>query len=469
LVFSSVEFLFYFLPAFLLIYGLTPARFKNFLLLVGSLLFYALGEPVYLGIMVLSVVVNYAIGRFLGAGKYFLEKSETNLYYANYPDWQKACFALAVMGNIGMLVMFKYLAGAQSLPLGISFYTFQILSYLIDVYRGDIPAEHSFIKVATYIVMFPQLISGPIVNYSEVSASLESRRMTLRSIRNGLKIFTLGLVAKVLLADKIGLLWNDVQVRGFESISVPLAWLGALAYSLKIYFDFYGYSLMAIGLGRMLGFKLPENFKNPYMSRSVREFYRRWHMTLGRWFRNYVYIPLGGNRNGELCTIRNLLIVWILTGLWHGDTPNYLVWSFSLFVLIVVERLGQKVLSGASAEGRPAKLRMHVLPHLYLWLVIPITWMCFAITDLGQLRIYLGRMFGEAAQYPALQGDWLGALKSYGGVLLAGMLCCTPFVLKLYTRFRDSLLLNALIALLFWVCVWQIRVAGDNPFMYFRF
>lgn len=461
--------MFHFLPLFLLIYGLTPARFKNFTLLAGSLLFYALGEPKYLGILVLSVMVNYAIGRFLGAGSYFSRKSKINLFYANYPDWQKAVFAFAIMGNIGLLVMFKYMAGAQTLPLGISFYTFQILAYLIDVYRGDIPAEHSFVKVATYIVMFPQLISGPIVNYSEVSKALESRRMTGRSVRNGLKIFILGLASKVLLADRIGMLWNDIQVRGFESISTPLAWLGAVAYSLKIYFDFYGYSLMAIGLGRMLGFQLPENFKNPYMSRSVREFYRRWHMTLGRWFRSYVYIPLGGNRRGEVCTIRNLLIVWTLTGLWHGNTPNFLFWSGSLVLLIIVERLVQKVLDRFPVGGRPIQTQMHLLPHLYLWLVIPVTWMCFAITDLGDLRMYLGRMFGETAAYPVLQGDWLQSLRTYGGLLAVCLICCTPFVLKVYARWKNYLLVNVLLAALFWICVWQIRVAGDNPFMYFRF
>lgn len=299
MVFSSIEFLLFFLPIFFILYGLTPNRYKNITLLVGSLVFYTLGDPRYLPLLAVSVVVNYFVGRFLGAGvndKNIIRNGrnyEARYREVNRREWRKAVLFFALLGNLGILLIFKSVA-EEALPLALSFYTFQIVSYLIDVHRGDVPAERSFIKFATYVTMFPKLISGPIVNYGEVSEALDNRRMSWRNVQHGLKLFTLGLTAKVLLADRMGFLWNDVQVRGFESISTPMAWLGALAYSLKIYFDFYGYSLMAMGLGGMMGFSLPDNFKTPYMARSVRDFYRRWHITLGRWFRNYVYIPLGG-------------------------------------------------------------------------------------------------------------------------------------------------------------------------------
>lgn len=451
MIFSSVEFLLYFLPVFFILYSLTPNRYRNITLFCGSLVFYVFGEPHYLLLLLGSVTVNYLIGRVLGERKH------------------KGVFILALTGNVALLVLFKTFMGGGELPLGVSFYTFQIMSYLIDVYRGDIPAEHSFIKTATYVTMFPQLISGPIVNYSEVSDAMADRRMTWHSVQSGLKIFTLGLAAKVLLADRVGLLWHDVQVRGFESISTPLAWLGAIAFSMKIYFDFYGYSLMAVGLGAMMGFSLPENFRTPYMAGSVREFYRRWHITLGRWFCNYIYIPLGGSRDGELCTVRNLLIVWALTGLWHGNSGNFLVWGMLLCALIVAERQIKAFLDRHPVGGENIWRQMHILPHLYLWVVIPVTWMCFAITDMRELVVYLQRMFGAAAQYPVLRHDWHMALQNYGGLLVVCFIACTPLIRRLYRRYKNSVAVNAVLAALFWVCVWRIMVEGNNPFMYSEF
>ena len=469
MVFSSVEFLLWFLPVFFILYALIPNRFRNVFLLAGSLVFYAMGELHYLFLLVVSVVVNYYIGVFFGVKDRYRGRNKKTVKYRGYAEWREEVLYLAIAGNVGVLFLFKIALGGDSLPLGVSFYTFQILSYLIDVYKGTIPAEHSFIKFASYVTMFPKLVSGPIVNYGEVSAAMSERRMTWQSVQNGLKVFTLGLVAKVLIADRIGILWHEVQVRGFESISTPLAWLGAIAYSFKIYFDFYGYSLMAMGLGTMMGFRFPENFRNPYMAVSVRDFYRRWHITLGRWFCNYVYIPLGGNRRGELRTVRNLLIVWVLTGLWHGGSGNFLIWGVLLWVLIVAERQVKNFLDRHTAGEENNRKKLHILSRLYVWLVIPVTWMCFAITDVGELFIYLGRMFGQAPQYTPMPGDWSAALQNYGSLFVIAFIASTPLIRRLYRRWRNNMAVNVILAALFWICVWRIMIEGNNPFLYSNF
>lgn len=468
MVFSSIEFLLYFLPIFFIIYALVPERFKNLVLLLGSLIFYAYGEPEFLVLLVASVIVNYMAARFIGAENYYKEKYKNQEKYDTYQEWRKGVMLFLVTINVGILLLFKVVMGGENLPLGVSFYTFQILSYMIDVYRRDIPAETSLLKLGTYIAMFPQLVSGPIVNYDEVSDALTGRRMTWRSVQNGLKVFTLGLASKVLIADRVGILWNDVQVQGYESISTPLAWLGAFAFSFKIYFDFYGYSLMAIGLGSMMGFKLPENFHNPYMADSVRDFYRRWHITLSRWFCNYVYIPLGGSRNGELCTIRNLLIVWALTGLWHGGNGNFLLWGIMLWVVIVLERQIIGFLDRHPVGGESLWKQLKLIPRLYVWAIIPVTWMFFAITDVGQLKLYVGRMFGSSPEY-VVAGDWRSALIAYGGLFVVAALASTPILKRIYYRWRDHKVMNVVLAALFWICVWRIMEEGNNPFMYFKF
>ena len=451
MVFSSIKFLLYFLPIFLVLYGITPKSCRNLTLLIGSIIFYTLGDPHSLLLLLLSMGVNYFIGLYLVGRREGHRKVRKK---------RKALLTAAIIGNVGMLALFKFAPGGLELPLGISFYTFQVLSYLLDVYRGEIRREMSFLKFAVYISMFPQLISGPIVYYSEVSAQLESREFTAEGIQEGLKVFIMGLVSKVLLADRVGILWTQVQTTGFESISTPLAWLAAVAYSLKLYFDFYGYSLMGIGLGRMLGFELPENFKEPYMALGVRDFYRRWHMTLGRWFRKYVYIPLGGNRGTEGRTILNLLVVWVLPSLWHGKTLNFLVWGLGLWLLIVFERqLGR-------LKWMP---KLRVLPRLYLWAVIPVTWMCFEITDLSQLEVYLGRMFGFVQGINVYARDWYSVLSDYGGLLLICFVACTPLVRKLYGILKDRLIGMVALGTLFWVCVWRIIVEGENIFTYFHF
>lgn len=462
--FSSIEFLLCFLPLFLLLYGVTPRFLKNAVLLMGSMVFYALGEPEYLWLLIVSVSVNYFLGLHLARGARLKgknkEQKKRKLEYK-----RKILLAVAIVGNIGVLAVFKSGIGVNRLLLGISYYTFRILSYLIDVYKGEETKETSFLQLATYIAMFPQLLSGPISRYGEVREALYEREFSVKSIQAGLKTFTVGLVFKVLLADRLGLLWREVQVTGFESISTPLAWIAAVAYSMKLYFDFNGYSLMAVGLGQMLGFSLPSNFNHPYMAGSVRTFYRRWHMTLGQWFCRYVYIPLGGNRKGEWRTLFNLLCVWLLTSLWHGSTWNFLIWGLMLWALIVLERQLERLGAGKLFSHGVLK----ALPHLYLWFVIPISWMCFAITDLSQLQIYLGRMFGVVEGIRISADDWEKALMNYGMLFAVGGFACTPALQKLFQKFKDSLPEMLLLIFLFWLCVWRLQVEGQNPFMYRNF
>lgn len=462
-----MEFLLYFLPAFFLFYCLTPDKFKNVILVIGSLIFYAYGEPKFLLLLIFSVYLNYYVGLSLGNDSSYkkIEYEEAAVceetsISAKTAKRKKLLLTAAVVCNVGVLMFFKVKDNAVGLPLGLSFYTFQVLSYLFDIYRGTVKTEKSLLRFAVCITMFPKLISGPLVSYGDIRDKLSRRRMTAAGLQDGLKIFTVGLVLKVLLADRVGILWHEVQVTGFESISTPLAWLAALAYSLKIYFDFYGYSLMAVGLGKMLGFSLPRNFKTPYMAKSVRDFYRRWHITLGRWFRDYVYIPLGGSRKGAARTALNLLAVWFLTAVWHGSSLNFLLWGGMLWGCIVLERLLEK-----SALYR----RLRILPRVGLWFVITVSWMCFAITDMEQLSIYLGRMFGLVQGIRVRAGDWLDALKDYGLLLVVAMLGTTPLFERLYRRLKRHLAGIFLLALLFWICIQRLVMEGDNPFMYFRY
>ncbi len=455
MVFSSIEFILYFLPVFFLIYGITPTKYKNITLLLGSLFFYAWGESKYCLLLLASVVVNYLFGLYLGW------EHQSGYDKNRRIDKRKKCLlGLAILFNVALLFAFKFGVDEVDLPLGISFYTFQMLSYLIDVYRGEVRRARAILNFANYVTMFPQLTMGPIVKYGEVRNSFKDRAFSATGIQDGLGTFIVGLAMKVLLADRIGLLWHEVQVTGFESISTPLAWMAAVAYSMKLYFDFYGYSLMAIGLGRMLGFQLPENFHTPYMAHSVRDFYRRWHMTLGRWFCQYVYIPMGGNRKGELRTIANLLVVWLLTALWHGMTVNFLLWGGLLVFCIIIERQIEKLGIGK---------RCKVLPHLYVWFVILISWMCFANTDLSQLQVYLGRMFGMEFGVPIFTGGFRRALWDYKYLFIVGGLCCTGLVEKAYDKWKNHILVKLVLAVLLWLCIGRLMEEGNNPFMYLQF
>lgn len=468
MVFSSFTFLFYFLPAFLLVYFLAPAFLKNAVIFAASLVFYYYGvreHPLYVLLMLLSVAVNYTAARSMTRCR--KEKERT------------MCLTAGMAWNIGCLFVFKYLDFLSRnlnllldrtgtgwrlpyahlvLPIGISFYTFQISSYLIDVYRRKVPAEKSLLTLGTYLCMFPQLIAGPIVTYSEVRSQMRDRVHSFRNLEDGLREFTIGLTLKVLIANRVGSLWTQVSSIGYESISCPLAWLGIAAYTFQIYFDFYGYSLMAKGLGRIMGFDFPDNFQNPYLSRSMTEFWRRWHMTLGGWFREYVYIPLGGNRRH---LYRNLLIVWMLTGLWHGANWNFVLWGFSLFVLLALERCGLKKIFD----------RLPVLGHLYMLLAIPLSWLLFAVTDLSQFMVYLGRLFPffTAAGGTVYQGDFVKYGSACFWPLAAAFLCCTGIPRKLYEARKYTLTVTFVLVLLFWACVYCMYLGLDDPFLYYQF
>lgn len=460
MVFSSVEFLLGFLPIFLIIYYLTPIKYKNITLFAGSLFFYAYGEPHFVLLLLASMIVNYYFARFL-----IVQKRQKELL-------KKAGFVLIVSLNVAMLAVFKWAPDGWGLPLGVSFYTFQVISYLADVYRGEIEAEHSFLKLGTYICMFPQLVAGPIVNYSEVSKQLNSPKVSVSDFDSGLKTFVWGLVMKVLIADRLAVLWNEISTIGYISISTPLAWMGAFSYSMQIYFDFYGYSLMAIGLGKMLGYSLPVNFKHPYVAGSVRDFYRRWHMTLGRWFTKYVYIPMGGSRKGMPRTLFNLLIVWILTSFWHGGSLNFLLWGMLLCFFIMAEKIVTAILSQKKhpfLDSRGMRAITAVLQRLYVLAVIPVTWMCFAIPDIGSLKAYIGRMFAMVAGVNINPGAFADKLSKYGLLLIIAAFLCTPYAAKLFQKWKDRISGMLVLAALFWLCVWYIITMGNNPFMYFRF
>lgn len=456
MIFSSIEFLLYFFPVFFILYYITPPKYRKITLLAGSLVFYAFGETKYLLLLIVSVTANYMLGLHLERRG----KRKDSERYRRKNRKRKILLVTGVVLNLGVLLAFKAAGAKENLPLGISFYTFQIISYLVDVYKGEIGAERSFISLATYITMFPQLVSGPIVNYSEVKSSMDYQKPSPGMREEGLEIFIAGLCYKVFLADRTGLLWREAGKIGFESLSTPYAWLAAIAFSMEIYFDFYGYSLMAIGMGKMLGFELPDNFRDPYMAVGIRDFYRRWHMTLGRWFIKYVYIPLGGSRKGVVRTVVNLFIVWTLTSLWHGFSVNFLIWGGILFSCIVIERMLSKL--------KPVR-KLRVLSHLFLWFIIPVTWMCFAITDLQELYIYIGRMFGFVSGIKVRSNDWIMALKDFGPLLAGCFAACTPIVRKVFEKFKGNFIFKLVLAALFWICVRRIGIDGDNPFMYFRF
>ena len=450
MVFSSFVFLFRFLPVFLMIYFIAPEKFRNLVLFAGSIAFYTYGEAAYVLLLLASVVINYLIG------------VEMNSQWARGSDISRRVLLFtALFYDFGMLFFFKYSGMTEKLPLGISFYTFQIAAYVIDVYWKKVPEERSFINLGTYLTMFPQLIAGPIVNYAEVNKSLRKRTVTFAEFEQGIRILIIGLGAKVIIADRIGMLWNSVQTIGFNSISTKLAWLGAIAYSMELYFDFSGYSMMAIGLGKMLGFQIPVNFRFPYISKSITEFWRRWHITLGRWFRDYVYIPLGGNRRGKGRTLFNLFVVWSLTALWHGADYNFLIWGGMLLGLMFIEKLFLY----------PYLEKSKVLSHLYLLLVVPVTWVAFAISDVHQLGIYLARMFPVVRIQTGVINpqDFANYLQDYAGLLLLGAIFSTPLPAKIYGRIKNSVVGTIAVAVIFILCMYYLAISENNPFLYFNF
>lgn len=487
MLFSSLGFVFRFLPIFLILYYFVQTKGRNTVLFIGSLVFYAIGEPIYVLLMMLSILVNYCCACYI-------EK------HSQTASKKKLMLMVCVIYNIGLLLFFKYgsfiagiiglAAGTEvnfpqlSLPLGISFYTFQILSYVVDVYRGDVECEKNIIDLGAYLAMFPQLIAGPIVVYKDIKTALKDQagRISLEKIEEGLITFTLGLGSKVLLANRFGQLWQTMEQMGYDSISTGAAWIGALAYTFQIYFDFNGYSLMAIGLGKMLGFEFPKNFNHPYIATSVTDFWKRWHITLTSFFRNYIYIPLGGNRKGIVRLFLNLLIVWFITGLWHGADYNFIIWGLYYFVLIILERIlfgkNKGILKPVinffekkkdSVIVKLLGILRRIFSHTYSIFVIVIGWMIFAINDLNELWTYIGRMV------PFITGDSVDGMEiiSFSNVMYVwlglGVILSTPILVKIFEKIKKTWFGALILLAIFWTSIVQLVDSSYNPFLYFRF
>ena len=439
--FQSIDFLIYFLPLFLLIYYIFPTKYRNFILLTGSIIFYCAncaGNDWWIGIAVMFTGLTFLAGRYLFNRRWLLT----------------AC--LSTMA--GVLIFFKLYDGGRWQPAGMSFYLFQMAAYLIDVYRGKIRPEDSLVAYGAKTLMFPKLLSGPLVQLDQIQRTEPRRRYTRQQVYRGYEELILGHSMKVLLADRLGGLWAKASVVGYESMSTPFAWIALCSYALRLYLDFFGYSLMAVGLGRMLGFQLPRNFQDPYAAKTISEFYRRWHMTLGRWFREYLYFPLGGSRKGTGRTVLNLALVWLFTGLWHGTGANYLVWAGILVFFIIMEKLwlGERL------------NQSRFFCHGYVVLVILLSWVPFAVSSYDQMVMYFGRLLGIAGK--ALNpGDYLLWCRGYSLYLAVGVLLATPYPEKLWLKIRGSRLADCLLLVLFWLSVFQIATAEQNPFLYFQY
>lgn len=461
MVFSGLPFLFFYLMAVVLIYRLTPLKLRNLFLLLASLAFYGWGEPVYILIMLLSILVDYTHGMLVERWR---------------ADDKKARRAVAssVFFNLAILVFFKYwdfiavnvnaLTGlgipvlGLPLPIGISFYTFQTMSYTIDVYRNDAPVQKNIVTFGTFVTLFPQLIAGPIIQYRDVARQLTERDQGREKFAAGVTRFTVGLAKKVLLANAIGELWDKSLAA--EHLTAAGAWLGLFAYAFQIYFDFSGYSDMAIGLGRMFGFDFLENFNYPYISRSVVEFWKRWHISLTSWFRQYVYFPLGGNRVPRWKWVRNILIVWLLTGVWHGAGWNFLLWGLYYAIFMLAERL----FLGKWLEKLPGALR-----HVYAMAVVLVGWALFAVEDMGRLGQYLAALFGGA---PLVSGVFFYDLRSYLPMLVILTAAATPLGKRCWERLGErarNVLTPVLVLAALVLCTASLVDASYNPFLYFRF
>lgn len=464
MVFSDSVFLFMFLPLTLAVYYAVPFAFKNTVLFLTGLLFYAWGEPVYVLIMLLSTAIDYCAGRLM-------DRFDSN------KKIRKATLLVSVVMNLSLLGIFKYgsfFIGSVNgifgsaipdpglpLPIGISFFTFQSMSYTIDLYRRNIKVQKNFIDFAAFVTMFPQIVAGPIVRYEDVSAQLACRRIDLRSMSDGITRFVCGMCKKVLIANSIGALWTDVKAQDYASMPAATAWLGIAAFTLQIYFDFSGYSDMAIGLGKMLGFDFPENFRYPYNSKSVAEFWRRWHITLGDWFKSYVYFPLGGSRGSTAATIRNTLIVWLLTGLWHGASWNFILWGLYYGVLIILEKFVFRRL----LERTPSALR-----HILTMLAVVFGWVIFEITSPASELEFVKAMLGFGGSFA--NSFTLNALHNYAVTFIAAIAISTGIPLKICKKLpekrADTLSLVGEAAGMA-ACIACLVDSGYNPFLYFNF
>lgn len=466
MLFSSIVFLFTFLPIILILYYLVPRPMKNVILLFGSLLFYAWGEPVYIFLMIFSILFNYICGLDIAR----------NL---KDPAAAKRSLIFTVAVNLCILGFFKYEGfvldslsavlpvdipyRAMALPIGISFYTFQILSYIIDVYRGHVKVQTNLLDFALYVTMFPQLIAGPIVQYADVDRQLHVRKESWGKFGEGSMFFIRGLAKKVLLANTIGMVYTEVAALAPGKVSVLSAWIGCISYAFQIYFDFSGYSDMAIGLGKMFGFEFLKNFDYPYISQSITEFWRRWHISLGSWFREYVYIPLGGNRVPVIKHLRNLLIVWFLTGLWHGAAWNFVAWGLYYGLILILE----KYFLSRVLERLPAVIR-----HIYSLVLVLIGWVFFFSPTLGGAVDYIQLMFGVGAN-GLVDSEGLYLLTTNLLLLILLVIGSTPIVHRAYERVmagRGKILANCVVyAAMFLLCIVYLVTETYNPFLYFRF
>ncbi|NLW79175.1 MAG: MBOAT family protein [Ruminococcaceae bacterium] len=473
MLFSTILFLFRFLPITLLLYYISPPKLKNTTLLVCSLVFYCWGEVKFFWIMLAVILLNYICGLLIGR-------------FGRDPRLRKLFLVISIIGSLAMLVYYKYsnffignfndIFGTNIpmiynlvLPLGISFYTFQTMSYTIDLYRRQVDVERNIINFGAYVVMFPQLIAGPIVRYADVSERLHitKGRVTMDRVDEGIMLFVFGLAKKVIVADNVNKLWTDIIGQyvggvlekpgvGLENASTPLVWLGIVAYTIYIYFDFSGYSLMGIGMGKMLGFDFPDNFNLPYISRSITEFWRRWHISLSTWFKEYVYIPLGGNRKGLPRQILNIFIVWLLTGFWHGANWNFMFWGLFYCAFLIIEKV--------FLLKRLEKAR--VWPHVYVMFIVMVGWALFVGSDPGvNLGLLLNKMFVPQGGVSALY-----YLRNYIGPLAIGILFSTSLPQKLYNKVKHLQAVRiAVAAVLLVACIAYMVAGGYSPFLYFNF
>jgi alginate O-acetyltransferase complex protein AlgI len=465
MVFSSLLFLFQFLPLFLLIYFISPKKVKNLILFLFSLLFYAWGEPIYICLMLFSTIFDYTNGLLI---EHFGLKNIKS----------KIVLIIDLIGNLGLLFVFKYydfFIGninnifnldlgflGVALPIGISFYTFQTMSYTIDVYKGVVPAQHNIISFGAYVSMFPQLIAGPIVQYKTISEELNERSINIGDIYYGIKRFCIGLGKKVILANNLGVIWTMILENMSEYGALTL-WLGVVCFAFQIYFDFSGYSDMAIGLGRILGFKFLENFNYPYISKSITEFWRRWHISLGTWFREYVYIPLGGNRCNLLKNIRNIFVVWFLTGFWHGASWNYVIWGLYFFILLILE----KFILNKYLEKCP-----NIIRHIYTIFFVLISWVIFSIEDMNILGDFIVGLFNNSNGF--VDNNFM-YLVSNNVILLVISLIASLGVFNQYyeigkVKSKWLVYLEYVSLIIIFIASVSLLVnTSYNPFLYFRF
>ncbi|WP_461614559.1 MBOAT family O-acyltransferase [Clostridium sp. Marseille-QA1073] len=468
MVFSSLIFIFLFLPLTIFIYYISPRALRNLILLLVSLVFYAWGEPLYILIMIFSTVFDYVNGLLIDK-------------YRERKGIARAVFINSIVVNLGILCFFKYYgfvvdninnifnlsinAATLPLPVGISFYTFQTMSYAIDVYLDKVPVQKNIISFGAYVTMFPQLVAGPIVKYGDVAKQLDERKETLDKFGEGAELFIRGLSKKVLLANNIGLLWTTVKATPMAELTVISAWLGIIAFTFQIYFDFSGYSDMALGLGKMFGFDLMENFNYPYISKSVTEFWRRWHISLGSWFREYVYIPLGGNRTGQLKQLRNLFVVWFLTGLWHGANWNFILWGLYFGFFVTIEKLFLL---------KWLKNKPKFIGHIYTLIIVIVGWVFFEFESLSLAMGFIGTMFGFG-KYLLMDSKTLYYISTNIVLFIVLAICSTPLPRKVIVSIRERLkMVGAIVVpplylILIFLSTAYLVNETYNPFLYFRF